>query len=281
VPDLLLPRCRLPAALLIGFAAAHADAQTPVVDRAVMEPLSGFQVGYERLGRDDSPSPPGRFDGSLATPVGTLRTTVRAVPVGAQPFQRGDTSFEWATRVFGGQLQFLDLQAGGTAAAWRARLDADLTAETQCEWTPLRSGQALRLKQNLGEGHVAQALLSSSRTATGQGSRWAFDIVQETGSSRWNAGMDAAEDSYVSASGGPEPRVGASVGMQWLLFPHSWMEARYTLQLRDHGEEPASSVMLGTRFDLPRRLSLVTGLETDANDRYKASLMLAVPLEIR
>jgi len=59
------------------------------------------------------------------------------------------------------------------------------------------------------------------------------------------------------------------------------MEARYTRQVRWDAQEPVSSVMLGTRFDLPRRLSLVTGLETDAGDRHKASLTLSVPLEPR
>jgi hypothetical protein len=39
--------------------------------------------------------------------------------------------------------------------------------------------------------------------------------------------------------------------------------------------------MLGARFDLPRRLSLATGLETDSEDRRKASLTLTIPLEPR
>ena len=117
MPDLLLPRRRVHAALLIGFAAAHAHAQTPVSNRALLEPLAGVQVSYERPGPDGSASPPGQFEGSLATPAGTLRTTVHAVPLAKQQFQRGDTSFEWATRVLGGQLQVRDLNAGGTAVA--------------------------------------------------------------------------------------------------------------------------------------------------------------------
>ncbi|HSV81594.1 MAG TPA: hypothetical protein VLK85_20565 [Ramlibacter sp.] len=274
-------RYRVSAALIVALTAAHAGAQTVPSNRAVIEPVSGVQVSYERLGPDTSANPPGRFDGSVVTPAGTLRTTVRAVPAGDRHFQRGDTTFELPTPVFGGQLQVRELESGGTAAAWRARLDAGLTAETQCEWTSVRSGQALKLQQHFGEGNVAQARLSSSRTTTGQGSRWDFEVTQGTGFSRWSAGIAAAERSYVSASGGREARVGVRLGTQWLLFPHARMEARYTRQVRWDAEEPVSSVMLGTRFDLPWRLSLVTGLETDADDRHKASLTLSVPLEPR
>jgi hypothetical protein len=267
------------AALLIGLAAAQADAGAPTSNRAVLEPLSGVQLSYERLGPDGSANPPGNFEGSLATPAGTLRTTMHAVPLGEQQFQRGDTSFEW-TRVFGGQLQVRDLQAGGTAAAWRGRLDASLTAEAESEWTPLRSAKALRLNQNFGDGGVAKTLLSNSRTAAGQRSRGDFEIIQETGISRWNAGIDAAEKGYVSAGGGSESGIGVRLGAQWVFLPHSRMEARYTRQLSREAEEPACSVILGTRFDLPRGLSLATSVESAANDR-KASLTLAVPLEIR
>ena len=280
VPDLLLSRGRVHAALLIGFAAAHAHAQTPLSNRAVLEPLAGVQVSYERPGPDGSASPPGQFEGSLATPAGTLRTTVHAVPLAIQQFQRGDMSFEWADRVLGGQLQVRDLKAGGTAAAWRGRLDASRTAETECEWTPLRSGQALRLDQNFGDGRAATARLSSSRTVAGQGSRGEFEIVQDTGRWRWNAGIDAAEQGYVAVSGGPESGVGGLVGAQWRILPHTRLEARYKWKLRNDAEKSPSSVMLATRFDLPRRLSLVTSVETDASD-HKASLTLAVPLEIR
>ena len=99
-----------------------------------------------------------------------------------QHFQRGETSFELATPVFGGQLQFREIDAGGAAAAWRARLDAGLSAESRHEWTPVRSGQALKLQQQLGQGHVAaQALLSNSKTAGVQGARWDVEFAQEIG----------------------------------------------------------------------------------------------------
>jgi hypothetical protein len=277
----LLPRgFRVPAALCVGLAAAHAGAQTIAPNRAEIEPVPGVQVSYERLGQDSGASTPGRFDGALATPAGTLRTTVRAVPAGQQ-FQRGDTTFELPTPIFGGQLQVRELVAGGTAAAWRAQLDAGLTAQTQCDWTPLRSGQALQLQQDFGEGHVIQALLSSSQTATAQGARWGVEFTQASGLARWSAGIDAAERNYIAASGGPEARVGVRLGGQWPLFQHTRMEARYSRQIRWDTAEPVSSVMVGTRFDLPWRLSLVTGLEADGDDRHKASLTLTVPLEPR
>jgi hypothetical protein len=279
MPDLLLPLCRVQAVLLIGLVAAQADAQVP--SQAAMEPMPGLHVSYERFGPEGIATPPGRFDGALATPLGTLRTSVHAVPAGEQHFQRGDTSFEWAAPVLGGQLQLRDLQAGGTAAAWRTRLDAGLTAKTECDWTPARSGQALQLTQDLGDGHVAQALLSTAKTAAGQGARWDFEILQAAGGSRWNAGIEAAEEGYVSAAGAQEARAGVRVGTQLRLFPHAWMEARYALQLRGDVQEPASWVMVGTRFDLPRRVSLATSVETDANAYHKASLTLAMPLELR
>ena len=144
----------------------------------------------------------------------------------------------------------------------------------------LRSGQALRLDQNFGDGRAATARLSSSRTVAGQGSRGEFEIVQDTGRWRLNAGIDAAEQGYVAVAGGPASGVGGLMGAQWLLLPHTRLEARYKWKLGGDAEKPPSSVLLATRFDLPRRLSLVTSVETDASD-HKASLTLAVPLEIR
>lgn len=273
------PRCRLPAVLFAGLAAAHVGAQT--TERAVIEPAPGVQVSYQRFGPEGSASPPGRFDGSIVTPAGTLRTTLRAVPVGERHFQRGDVTFELPASIFGGQLQLRGLEAGGTAAVWRAQLDAGLAAETQCEWTSVRSGQVLKLQQHFGEGNAAQVLLSNSQTPTAQGARWDVEFGQITGLARWSAGIDAAERSYVSASGGGEPRVGVRLGTQWLLYPHTRLEARYTRQARWDVEEPVSTVMLGTRFDLPWRLSLATGLETDTQARHKASLSFSVPLEPR
>jgi hypothetical protein len=281
VHDLLPPPRRVHAVLLIGFAAAHAHAQSAGPNRAVLEPLAGVQVGYERQGPEGSPSAPGQFDGSLATPAGTLRTTVHAVPLAKQQFQRGDISFEWPTRVLGGQLLVRELQAGGTAAAWRGRLDASRTAETECEWTPNRSAQALRLNQDLGGGSAATARLSSSSTVAGQGSRGEFEIVEVAGRWRWNAGIGASEQGYVAAAGGPEPGVGGLVGAQWLLLPYTRLEARYKWKLGSDAEKPRSSVLLATRFDLPRRLSLVTSVETTEASDHKASLTLAMPLEIR
>lgn len=279
MPHLLLIRCRLHAALFIGLAAANAHAQS-VPNRAVMEPLPGAHVSYERFGPEGSASPPGQFEGSVATPAGTFRTTVHAVPLAEQQFQRGDTSFELATPVFGGQVQLRELQAGGTVAAWRGRLGASRTAETESEWTPARSAQALKLNQDFGEGRVARALLSSSKTSAGQGSRGEFEFIQDMGRSRWNAGIDAAEQGYVGAGGGPEAGVGVRLGAQWLLLPHTRLEAGYKSRLRSDADRPASSVLLATRYELPRRLSLVTSVETDANI-HKASLTLAMPLEVR
>jgi hypothetical protein len=275
------PRSRrheVSTALLVGLAAAHAGAQTISPGRAVMEPVAGVQVSYEHLGSEASASQPGRFEGAVATPAGTLRTTVRAVPAGEQHFQRGDTSFELPAPVFGGQLQVRELEAGGTAASWRARLDGGLTAETHCEWTAVRSGQALQLQQQFGDGQVARAVLSNSATPTAQGARWDIEFTQAGSLARWSAGIDAAERSYVSASGGLEPRVGVRLGTQWLLFPHARLEARYTHQVRWDAEDAVSSVVVGTRFELPWRLSLLTGLETDTADHHKASVTLTVPL---
>jgi len=286
VLDLLLPGCRLYAALrigligIVGLVAAHAHAQSQAPSRAVLDPLPGVQVSYERLGPEGSASPPGRLEGSLATPVGTLRTTVHAAPLAEQQLQLGDTSFDVESRVFGGQLQVRGLHAGGTVATWRGRLGADSTAETDYEWTPVRSGQALRWNHNFGAGVAAAARLSISKTAAGQGSRGEFEVMQDIGRARWNAGIDAPEQSYVGPGGAGEAGVGVLVGAQWLILPHTRFETLYKSKLRSDSEKGASSVLLSTRFDLPRRLSLVTSVETDAN-AHKASLAVVVPLEVR
>jgi hypothetical protein len=264
---------RLSVVLIALLAVTHAGAQS-----VPLELVPGVKLSYERLGPDDATAP-GRVDGSVATPAGTLRTTVRALPSEERSFQRGDTTFEPSTRIFGGQVQLRELEAGGTGAAWSTRLGTGLAAKTEGERSSARSAEALQLQQELDGGHVARALLSSSRTATEQGSRWDLEVAKITGLSRWSAGIESAARSYVSASGGSEPRAGVRLGTQ--LLPQSWTELRYTRQARWDAEEPVSSVMLSTRFDLPRHASLATTVETDADARAKASLTLTVPLEPR
>lgn len=275
---LLHPSCI--CAALVALAATHAGAQTALPSRAEMAPVPGVQIGYERLGAQDDPTPPSRFEGSVATPAGTLRTTVRAEPHEERRFQRGDTTFDLPTQVFGGQLQLRELEAGGTATSWSTQLGG-LKAQTQDERTPVRKSQQLQLRQALGEGSAARALVSSSRTDATQGSRWDLEVTRATSVTRWTAGVDAAERGYVSSSGGLEPRAGVRLGTEWLLVPHARLEARYTHQVRWDAEQPWSSVMVGTRFDLARRASLATGVETDSDARHKASVTLTVPLEAR
>jgi hypothetical protein len=271
---------RMPAALIAGLAAAHAGAQSAPAGRAVMDPVPGVQVSYERLGSDDTAAPPGRFDGSIATPAGTLRTTVRAAPNDDRSFQRGDTSFDLSNGVLGGKLQLRGLETGGTAADWRAPLGQGFEAKTESERTPVRTEQGLQLQQ-VFDGGSAQALVSKSRASTGQGSRWDLELARVTGPSRWTAGVEAAERSYVSSTGGFEARTGLRLGTQWPLLPQSKMEVRYTRQIRWDTEEPVHSVMVGTRFQLPMRASLATAVEADTEARRKASLTLTVPLEAR
>lgn len=68
---------------------------------------------------------------------------------------------------------------------------------------------------------------------------------------------------------------------QWPMFPHARMEARYSRQLRWDTAEPVSALMLGTRFDLPRRFSFATSLETDGEHGHKAWVNVTVLLELR
>lgn len=278
MPRLLLHPCCLSATVALALA-APARAQT-APSRAVMAPAPGVQIGYERLGAQDDPTPPSRFDGSLATPAGTVRTSVRAEPHDERRFQRGDTTYDLPSRLLGGQLQLRELEAGGAAAAWSAQLGS-LTAKTEDERTPVRKSQQLQLRQSLGQGSTAQALVSSSRTDATQGSRWDLELTRDTSIARWTAGVDAAERGYVSSSGGLEPRAGVRVGTEWRLVPRARLEARYTHQLRWDVEQPWSSLMVGTRFDLARRASLSTGVETDTDAHHKASVTLTVPLEAR
>jgi hypothetical protein len=276
---LLHPSC-LPVALVLALVTADARAQSALPSRAQMTPVPGVQIGYERLGAQDDPTPPSRFDGSVATPAGTVKTTVRAEPHDERRFQRGDTTFDLPTDVFGGKLQLRELEAGGTVAAWRTKLGG-LTAQTRDERTAVRKSQQLQLQQSLGGGSTAQALVSNSRTDAAQGSRWDVEVTRATSATRWTAGVDAAERGYVSSSGGLEPRAGVRLGTEWRLVPRARLEARYTHQLRWDVEQPWSSVMVGTRFDLSRRASLTTGVEADSDANHKASVTLTVPLEAR
>ena len=273
------PFC-VPAALVLALVAPHASAQSALPSRAVMAPAPGVQIGYERLGAQDDPTPSSRFEGSVATPAGTVRTTVRAEPHEERRFQRGDTTFDLPSDLFGGQLQLRELEAGGTATSWSTQFGG-LKAQTQDERTPVRKSQQLQLRHALGEGSTARALVSSSRTDAAQGSRWDLEVTRATSITRWTAGVDAAERSYVSSSGGLEPRTGVRLGTEWLLVPRARLEARYTHQVRWDVEQPWSSLMVGTRFDLARRASLATGVETDSDANHRATVTLTVPLEAR
>lgn len=92
---LLLARHRMPAAPFFGVVAVHAG-ENGASGRAVVEPLSGVHVVYERFGREADAGASGRFEASLVTPAGTLRSSVRAVAAGDRHFQRGDTA--WTCR---------------------------------------------------------------------------------------------------------------------------------------------------------------------------------------
>jgi hypothetical protein len=281
MPSRLPLRHCIAAALFAGLASLPAGAWADPPARAVLEPAPGVQVGYERLGPQDTPSPPGRFDGALATPAGTLRTTVREEPADERRFRRGDTTFDLPASLAPGRIQFRDREAGGAAAEWSAPLGAGLTAEAQGEKTPVRAGQAVQVRQEFGGRQAARAQVSGSKTAAAQGSRWDLEWTRATSQTRWTAGIDAADRSYVSPSGGLEPRAGLRLGTQYLVLPHTTVQARYTRQVRWDAQEPVSAVMFGTRFDLPRRLSLVTGVEMDTEAGHKASATLTVPLEVR
>jgi hypothetical protein len=274
-------RHSLAAPLLAALASLPAAAWADPPARAVLEPAPGVQLGYERLGPQDTPSPAGRFDGALPTPVGTLRTTVREEPADERRFRRGDTTFDLPALLAPGRIQLRDREAGGAAAEWGAPLGAGLTAEAQGERTPVRTAQAMQLRQEFGGHQAARAQVSGSKAGAAQGSRWDLEWTRVTSQLRWTAGVDAADRSYVSPSGGLEPRAGLRLGTQYLVMPHTTVQARYTRQVRWDAPEPVSAVMLGTRFDLPRRLSLVTGVEVDSEAGHKASATLTVPLEVR
>lgn len=263
------------AAALAGLLAMGAGAEP----RAVMQPAPGVEIGYQHLAPEVKTPAPGQFEGSLATPAGTLRTTVRVAPDGEQ-MQPGDTSFDMpAPGVVPGQVQLRALHDGGTAATWRAPLWRGTAAETRTEWKPDRSGQALKLRQDLGGGNAAQALVSQSSTAGAEGSRLDLELTQRAGPLRLTLGADAADRGYVASSGAPEARAGLRLGTQWPVAEGVRMEARYTRKSQWDADDPASALMLGTQLALPGRARLATGVEVDTQANRKAQMTLTVPLE--
>lgn len=264
------------AAALTGLLAMGAGAEP----RAVMQPLPGLEIGYKHLAPQLETPAPGQFEGSVATPAGTLRTSVRVAPDGEYVMQPGDTSFDMpAPGVVPGQVQLRALQDGGTAAAWRAPLGYGTAAETRTEWKPDRTGQALRLRHDLGWGNAAQAQVSKSSTAWADGSRLDLELTQRAGPLRLMLGADAADRGYISPSGGAEPRAGLRLGTQWPLAEGVRMEARYTRKSQWDADDPASALMLGTQLALPGRARLATGVEVDTQANRKAQMTLTVPLE--
>lgn len=264
------------AAALVGLLAVSAAAEP----RAVMQPAPGLEIGYQHLAPEVKMPAPGQFEGSLATPAGTLRTTVRVAPDGDYVMQPGDTSFEMpAPGVVPGQVQLRALQDGGTAASWRAPLWHGTAAETRSEWKPHRSGQAFRLRHDLGGGNTARAVVSQSSTADADGSRLDLELSQRAGPLRLTLGAETADRGYVASAGGTAPRAGLRLGTQWPVADGVRMEARFTHKSLWDTDDPASALMLGTQLALPGRARLATGLEVDTQANRKAQMTLTVPLE--
>jgi outer membrane usher protein FimD/PapC len=169
-----------------------------------------------------------------------------------------------------------------TAAAYRAGLGAELTAEARAEWTPSRAGAGLELSRGLGATGRVRAVLAQSGSAQQSGLRWGMGLVQSGEGPVWSLAWDSFERGFSAP--------GASVGD---ADPRSRLRADATVPLgrrisaglaytrQTPWEAPvAGQLELSAKFPLPERSSLSLNYSHRAGIQpgWQAGLKLAVPL---
>jgi outer membrane usher protein len=170
------------------------------------------------------------------------------------------------------------------AAAWRAGLGAELTAEARGEWTPSRAATGLEVSRGFGRTGLMHAVLAQSATAQQSGLRWGMGLVHNTDGAVWTLSSDSFERGFTplaAASGEADPRGRLQAGATLDLIAGA--SARITYARQTAWDSPAAGVLgLGAQFSLPERssLSLNYSQQVGAQPGWQAGLTLSVPLAI-
>ena len=231
------------------------------------------RLGGIRMGRSPAARP------GLTAPQGAVPTvaTLPLLESGASDyeFQAGRLRSGWGTA---------DDRYGEsyTAAAYRAGLGAELTAEARAEWTPSRAGAGLELSRGLGATGRVRAVVAQSGSAQQSGLRWGMGLVQSGEGTVWSLAWDSFERGFSAPGanlGDADPRSRLRADATLPLGRRISAGLAYTRQTP--WESPvAGQLELSAKFPLPERSSLSLNYSHRAGIQpgWQAGLKLAVPL---
>lgn len=200
-----------------------------------------------------------------------------ALPAGATDYEveAGRLRTGWATAD-------ASYGEGYAAAAYRAGLGAELTAEARAEWTPSRTAAGLEMSRGFGPAGTVRAVLAQSGTAQESGLRWGMGVVGNGEGAAWTLSWDGFDRGFTplaAASGAGDSRDRIQADAKLSLWPGASASLAYTRQTT---WDWAPSGLLGLSAQLPllQRSSLSVKYSVRAGglpDR-QVGVTLVVPL---
>jgi outer membrane usher protein FimD/PapC len=246
------------------------------------------RMGGLRLGRSLSLRP-----GFIAAPQAGIASSAALprAPTGGQPsvaitapLQAGASDYEIEAGRLRNGWSTADDHYGESyaAAAWRAGLGAELTAEARTEWTPSRAATGLEVSRGFGKTGSLNAVLAQSATAQEAGVRWGMGLAHNADGVAWMLSSDSFERGFTplaTASGDADPRGRLQAGATLTLSGGTSARVSYARQTA--WDSPAAAVLgLGAQFSLLEHSSLALNYSQQAGAQpgWQAGLTLTVPL---
>jgi outer membrane usher protein FimD/PapC len=223
------------------------------------------------------------LDARRLLPGTNAPTPVAPTPSDPTPLQRGKTDYdvELGRLRDGWDTPDRSYLAEYGAAGYRAGLGGGLTAEARSEWTGAQNANGVELLQQLGAGVSVHAVMARSTGTDLSGRRWGMSVVRKGQGIAWRLDYAAADRDYRLITGATEAREGMRVGTSIALSPKARAEVSYVRKAA-WDATPDSSMVLGTRVDLPRRAKVsfdVAVGTTNGEPSRRAGVSLSLPFE--
>jgi outer membrane usher protein len=169
------------------------------------------------------------------------------------------------------------------AAAYRAGLAPQLTAEARTEWTQSRTAAGLELIRGIGAAGSVRAVVAQSRAGQEAGLRWGMGLVGNSEGAAWSLAWDAFDRGFTQLAATPgeaEPRGRVQADARLPLGPRSSAGLSY---MRQTAWDSTSAGVLGLSAQMPVlshcSLALKYSLRAGPQPGWQAGLTLAVPLD--
>lgn len=249
------------------------DGAIPLATPAFAAATRGLSEAGESALLDAKRLLPGAGTAGVAAPT----------PADPAPLQRGTTDYdvELGRLRDGWDTADRTYLAEYGAAGYRAGLGGGLTAEARTEWTGAQNARGVELLQELGAGVSLHAVMARSAGTDLSGGRWGMSVVRKGQGVAWRLDYAAADRSYRLMTGATEAREGMRVGTSIALSRRATAEVSYVRKAA-WDAVPDSSMVMGTRFDLPRQakvsLDVAVGT-TNGEPSRRAGVSLSLPFE--